>query len=45
MNYVSAVYGVVFFIIAVDWFARGRRSFKNAEYSETKVEVLDESSE
>ena len=28
MNYVSAVYGVVAFIIAVDWFARGRKHYR-----------------
>ncbi|KAH8434521.1 putative choline transport protein Ctr [Aspergillus melleus] len=31
MNYVSAVYGVVIFIILVDWFARGRRSYKGSQ--------------
>jgi choline transport protein len=43
MNYVSAVYGVVFFVIVVDWFARGSRSFKSEEHPETKIEVLNES--
>ena len=28
MNYVSAVYGVVVFIIVVDWFVRGRRHYR-----------------
>ena len=28
MNYVSAVYGVVVFIIIVDWFVRGRREYR-----------------
>lgn len=28
MNYVSAVYGVVIFIIAVDWLARGKRNYR-----------------
>ncbi|PWY86488.1 amino acid transporter [Aspergillus sclerotioniger CBS 115572] len=30
MNYVSAVYGVVVFIILCDWFVRGRRSFRGS---------------
>lgn len=28
MNYVSAVYGVVLFIMVIDWFARGRRHYR-----------------
>ena len=28
MNYVSAVYGVVVFIIVIDWFARGRKEYR-----------------
>jgi hypothetical protein len=28
MNYVSAVYAVVVFIIAVDWLSRGRREYR-----------------
>lgn len=28
MNYVSAVYAAVVIIIAVDWLARGRKSFR-----------------
>ena len=28
MNYVSAVYGVVVIIIAVDWLVRGKRSYR-----------------
>ena len=28
MNYVSAVYGVVVFIIVVDWFARGKHNYR-----------------
>lgn len=31
MNYVSAVYGVVVVIVLVDWFARGRRSFRGSQ--------------
>ncbi|KAB8258685.1 amino acid/polyamine transporter I [Aspergillus pseudonomiae] len=30
MNYVSAVYGVVIFIVLCDWFARGRRVYKGS---------------
>ncbi|KAJ5108587.1 hypothetical protein N7456_005262 [Penicillium angulare] len=41
MNYVCVVYAVVVFIMTVDWFARGRRSFKNDESSETKVEIME----
>lgn len=28
MNYVSAVYGVVVFIIIIDWFVRGKRGYR-----------------
>lgn len=28
MNYVSAVYAVVVFIIAVDWLTRGKRNYR-----------------
>ena len=28
MNYVSAVYAVVIFIIAVDWLARGKKQYR-----------------
>lgn len=28
MNYVSAVYGVVVFIIVVDWFVRGKQHYR-----------------
>lgn len=31
MNYVSAVYAVVVFIIAVDWFVRGKREYRGQE--------------
>lgn len=31
MNYVSAVYGVVVFIIVVDWFARGRKNYRGQD--------------
>ncbi|KAJ5573730.1 uncharacterized protein N7459_008157 [Penicillium hispanicum] len=41
MNYVSAVYGVVVFVILVDWFARGRRSFKAEEIRQDKSESVE----
>lgn len=28
MNYVSAVYGVVVFVITVDWIVRGKRNYR-----------------
>jgi choline transport protein len=39
MNYVSVVYAVVTIIMAVDWVARGRKSFRGA--SERKDDVVD----
>jgi choline transport protein len=39
MNYVSAVYAVVFIIIAVDWVLRGRKSFRGV--GERKSDVTD----
>lgn len=41
MNYVCVVYAVVVFIILVDWFARGRRSFEVENPSQGKVEVVE----
>lgn len=29
MNYVSAVYGVVVFVIVLDWFLRGKKGFRS----------------
>jgi choline transport protein len=43
MNYVSAVYGVVVFIMLVDWFARGKYSFKREEVAEEKIENNEDS--
>ena len=47
MNYVSAVYGVVVFIIVVDWFVRGKRGYRGqtvrrqeAEANLTAVETV-----
>ena len=39
MNYVSAVYAVVVIIIAVDWFIRGRKSFRGV--GERKSDVSE----
>jgi choline transport protein len=39
MNYVSAVYGVVAFIMGVDWLVRGRKKFRGV--SERKGAVVD----
>ncbi len=36
MNYISAVYGVVVFIIVVDWFGRGRREYRSREQREER---------
>lgn len=42
MNYVSAVYAVVFIIIAVDWVLRGRKSFRGVGERKSDVtEVVD----
>ncbi|KAF9738300.1 hypothetical protein PMIN06_012728 [Paraphaeosphaeria minitans] len=42
MNYVSAVYAVVVIIIAVDWFVRGRKSFRGAGERKSDVDhVVD----
>ena len=39
MNYVSAVYGVVVFIIVVDWFVRGRRGYRGQTLRREEVEA------
>lgn len=39
MIYISVVYAVI--IMLVDWFARGRRSFKRDDLSQKKVEVSE----
>ncbi|KAL2007412.1 hypothetical protein VTN00DRAFT_8850 [Thermoascus crustaceus] len=39
MNYVSAVYGVVVAIILVDWFVRGRRSYRGQDARHREVEM------
>lgn len=34
MNYVSAVYAVVVFILLMDWFIRGRRSYNGIQQTQ-----------
>ena len=40
MNYVSAVYAVVFGFIVIYWFARGKRTFRSVDERHTKAEDL-----
>ncbi|KAF1812679.1 amino acid transporter [Eremomyces bilateralis CBS 781.70] len=40
MNYVTAVYAVIIIIIAVDWFARGRTSYRGQEKRHEDVDVV-----
>lgn len=40
MNYVSAVYGVVVFVIMVDWYARGRKSYRGQDKRRGEVENM-----
>ena len=40
MNYVSAVYGVVTLIMAIDWLVRGRKSFRGVGERKSVVEVV-----
>lgn len=42
MNYVSAVYGVVVAIIAVDWFARGRLQYRSKETRQAAIDGIME---
>lgn len=39
MNYVSAVYGVVVFIIVVDWFVRGKRGYRGQTLRREEAEA------
>ena len=39
MNYVSAVYGVVVFIIIIDWFIRGKRGYRGQSLRHEEVDV------
>ena len=41
MNYVSAVYGVVAIIIALDWMLRGRKTFRGQTARHREVEGGD----
>lgn len=38
MNYVSALYGIVFTVAVVDWFIRGRKSFRPPSYYQDVLE-------
>jgi choline transport protein len=40
MNYVSAVYGVVMFLVLTYWVVRGKRTFKNAEERIAEAEAI-----
>lgn len=39
MNYVSAVYGVVVFIIIIDWFVRGRKGYRGQSLRREEAEA------
>ena len=39
MNYVSAVYGIVFVVIAVDWVVRGKREFRGQTVRHGEIEA------
>jgi choline transport protein len=39
MNYISAVYGVVVVIILIDWFARGRRSYRGQDVRHEEIDA------
>ena len=38
MNYVSAVYGVIVFIMGMDWLLRGRKSYRGQTLRHEEVE-------
>jgi choline transport protein len=40
MNYVSAVYGIIAAIIALDWLVRGRREFRGQAIRHGEIEAL-----
>ncbi|KAI9863206.1 MAG: hypothetical protein M1813_004026 [Trichoglossum hirsutum] len=40
MNYVSAVYAVVFGFIIIYWFTRGKRTFRTVDERHTEAEDL-----
>ena len=39
MNYVSAVYGVVIFIIVLDWSVRGKREYRGQTLRHEEAEA------
>ncbi|OJJ48971.1 hypothetical protein ASPZODRAFT_1364363 [Penicilliopsis zonata CBS 506.65] len=39
MNYVSAVYGIIIFIVLLDWVLRGRHEFKGQDSRHTATEI------
>ena len=39
MNYVSAVYGIVVFIIIVDWFVRGKQGYRGQTLRRQEAEA------
>lgn len=43
MNYVSAVYAVVVFVLVVDWFMRGRKKFRNRDERKLEIAGVEES--
>ena len=40
MNYVSVVYAVVVVIIAIDWFARGKKSYRGQSTRQADAEII-----
>ena len=40
MNYISAVYGVIVFILPIDWIFRGRKDYGDATHSIESIEPL-----
>lgn len=40
MNYVSAVYGILVFIIFLDWFLRGRRQYRGQAQRHNEVATV-----
>jgi len=40
MNYISAVYGIVFLIVTADWFLRGKREYRGASTRHEEMEGL-----
>lgn len=40
MNYVAAVYGIIIFIVVVDWLIRGRRQYRSSDLDLDAVDGL-----